>query len=215
MISPQPLSPIHDLLAALHPVWSSDSLAPKTVLRFNSHDEHKANILGIADVTQQPRAGAKGRGAADWLSGLGLQIPSAPNSWSELPDGGLIARLGVTEFLVEGDALPVDKIMQAERAPGVYPVLRQDAAFALCGARVNELLLQTCNVDFRMLDADPSKVILTSMAGVGITILSRKTGHFTNYRIWCDGSYGVYLWETLAEIANDLGGGCIGLDALP
>lgn len=214
MISPQPLSPIHDILEALHPILSSDSLNPKTVLRFDSHDEHKANILGIADVSQQPRAGAKGWGAADWLSGLGLQIPSTPNSWSALPDGGLIARLGVTEFMVEGDALLVDKIMQADRAPGVYPVLRQEAAFALCGSRVNELLLQTCNVDFRMLDNDPSKLVLTSMAGVGVTILSMKTGSIPSYRIWCDGTYGIYLWETLADIANDLGGGCIGLDAL-
>jgi len=214
MISPQPLSPIHDILEALHPIWSNDSLNPKTVLRFDSHDEHKANILGLADVSQQPRAGAKGRGVADWLYGLGLQIPSIPNSWSALPDGGLIARLGVTEFLVEGDALLVDKIMQADRAPGVYPVLRQEAAFALCGSRVNELLLQTCNVDFRMLDNDPSKLVLTSMAGVGVTILSMKTGSIPSYRIWCDGTYGTYLWETLADIANDLGGGCIGLDAL-
>jgi len=214
MTSPQPLSPIHGLLEALHPIWSSGSLHPKTVLGFDSRDKQKASILGLADVSQQPRAGAKGRGTADWLVGLGLPIPPVPNSWSSLPDGGLIARLGITEFLIEGDAKLVDKVMQVERAAGVYPMLRQDAAFALCGAKVNDLLLQTCNIDFRMLDTNPTHLVLTSMAGVGVTILSTRTGALPSYRIWCDGTYGIYLWETLAEIANDLGGGCIGLDAL-
>jgi sarcosine oxidase subunit gamma len=28
-------------------------------------------------------------------------------------------------------------------------------------------------------------------------------------RIWCDGTYGHYLWETLLDIAGDLGGGAV------
>lgn len=215
MIAPQPLSPIHHHLEALRPVWSSDSVDPKAVLRFDGQDEHKAKILGIADVSGQARAGVKGRGAADLLAKLGMTIPARPNSWNTLPDQGLVARLGLTEFLVEGNAQLVEQVMRAERVPGVYPIQRQDAAFALCGSRVNELLLQTCNVDFRILNTEPSKVVLTSMAGVGITILSMKTGELPSYRIWCDGTYGVYLWETLVEIATELGGGCIGLDVLP
>ena len=215
MISPQPLSPIHHLLEVRRPVWNADSADLKAVLRFDSQDERKAKILGIADVSQQARTGVKGRGAADFLAGLGITIPVTPNSWNTLPDHGLIARLGMTEFLIEGNTPLVEQVMQAERMAGVYPVLRQDAAFALCGSRVNDLMLQTCNVDFRILDAEPSKVVLTSMAGVGVTILSMKVGELPAYRIWCDGTYGVYLWETLAEIATELGGGCIGLDALP
>jgi len=214
MISSQPLSPIHNVLEAMHPLWSDETSGPKKVLRFDHTDEEKAAILGLADLSHQTRAGAKGRGTADWLAGLGVTIPSQPNSWSSLPSGGLVARLGTTEFLVENDTQLFDKINQAKRAAGVYPVLRQEAAFALCGARVNELLLQTCNVDFRTLDAEPSKVVLTSMAGVGVTVLSRKSGMYPSYRIWCDGTYGIYLWETLAEIATELGGGCIGVNAL-
>jgi sarcosine oxidase subunit gamma len=192
MNTPLSFSPIHEALKTLNAGLGSDA--------------NKAHLLGIADVSEQARAGVKGRGAADGLAALGLPIPTQPNTWNPLPDGGLIARLGLTEFLVEGDALSVHKMMQNERALGVYPVLRQDAAFALCGARVNELLLQTCNVDFRVLDAEPSAVVLTSMAGVGVTVLKRNA---TTYRIWCDGTYGIYLLETLAEIATELGGGLI------
>ena len=215
MINPQPLSPIHAVLEGLRPTWSIAGTNPKSVRQFDSRDADRAAILGVTDLSQRSRAGVKGSGAAGWLSQLGIQLPPEPNSWCELPGGGLIARLGLTEYLVENDELLVDTIMQTERTAGVYPVLRQDAVFALCGSRVNELLLQTCNVDFRILKTEPSQVVLTSMAGVGVTVLDTHTGNSPVYQIWCDGTYGIYLLETLIEIAQELGGGCIGLDALP
>jgi len=178
-------------------------------------DAAKATCLGIADLSPLARAGAKGPGTAAWLAGLGLPLPALPNSWLKLADGGLIARLGNTEYLIEGSAALIEPIVQAPRVAGVYPVLRQDASFALCGSRVSELLLQVCNVDFRSLAADPSQLVLTSMAGVGVTVL--RTGDSTSpvYRLWCDGTYSHYLRETLGGIAEELGGGCISPAALP
>jgi sarcosine oxidase subunit gamma len=211
---PTPLSPIHAALLARNPVWSETRLLPATVRAFDGEDAQRAAVLGIADLSCLPRAGCKGAGAADWIAALGLPVPMQPNSWTPLPDGGLIARLGLTEYLIDGNVFAVDALMQTSRTAGVYPVLRQDASFALCGARVNELLLQTCNVDFRTLDADPSKLVITSMAGVGVTILATQSGGRPGYRLWCDGTYGIYLWDTLVEIAEELGGGCIGLDAM-
>lgn len=211
MNAPIPVSPIHDALLARNPVWSEVGAMPPAVLGFDGNDAQRAAVLGVADLSHRPRAGLKGPAAAGWLAASGLPVPAQPNSWNRLPDAGLIARLGLTEYLVEGDASAVDVLMQTGRSAGVYPVLRQDASFALCGERVNELLLQTCSVDFRTLDADPEKVILTSMAGVGITILATCSGC---YRLWCDGTFGLYLWDTLVGIAEELGGGCIGLDAL-
>lgn len=214
MMSLHPLSPIHDKLELLQPSWSNDQQGVKSVVAFGINDKQKANILGLSDLSHQRRAGAKGKGAAQWLSDLGLPIPPEPNRWSSLPQGGMIARLGETEYLIEGETTLIDRIIQANRVDRVYPVLRQDAAFALCGSKVNELFLQTCNVDFRTLDANPTQVILTSMAGVSVTVISAKLSSTPSYRIWCDGTYGIYLWETLAAIAEELGGGCIGLSAL-
>ena len=178
-------------------------------------DAEIASSLGIADLSHLPRCGAKGAGTAAWLARFGLALPSLPNSWLTQADGTLIARLGNTEYLVEGDAALVESIMHTPRAAGVYPVLRQDSAFALCGSRVNELLLQVCNVDFRVLAADPSQLVLTSMAGVGVTVLRTGSAAQPVYRIWCDGTYGLYLRETLAVIAAELGGGFIGANFLP
>lgn len=189
MNSPLPLSPVHDAL-----------------LRHGQGKTPLNELLSIADFSLLPRTGVKGPGAADWLSSLGMALPRTPNSWLELPQGGLIARLGLTEYLIDGDVLAVEKIASATRKTGVYPVLRQDASLSLSGSRVNELLLQTCNVDFRILDADPSKLVMTSIVGVSATVVPLKTGSSPEYRLWCDGTYGLYLWETLTEIITELGG---------
>lgn len=152
------------------------------------------------NVTRMPRAGVKGPGAAAWLAALDLPVPRAPNSWLPLP-GGLIARLGLAEFLVEG---PAAAKLAAPLAPGVYPVLRQDTALVLKGARLNELLLETCSVDFRALDLAARPVVLTSMAGVGVTVIPGEEGGMPCCRIWCDGTYGEWFFETLTGVAGEL-----------
>ena len=43
---------------------------------------------------------------------------------------------------------------------------------------------------------------------------SASSANAWRYRIWCDGTYGAYLWDTLLEIAIELGGGAVGLTAV-
>jgi len=87
-----------------------------------------------------------------------------------------------------------------------------DTAIALCGTSVNELLLQTCNINFRALSLEERPVILTSMVGVAVTIIPGERAGAPFYRIWCDGTFGVYIWRTLLAIAQDLGGGAVGAE---
>jgi len=190
MNAPLPLSPVHDALR-----------------RHVGKPAPASDLLTITDHSLLPRAGVKGPGAAAWLEALGLKLPSLPNHWLELPQGGLVARLGQSEYLIDGNAEVVRKITSAMRTPGVYPVLRQEASFSLSGSRVNELFLQTCNVDFRVLDAAPSLLLMTSIVGVSVVVVPLKTGASPSNRLWCDGTYGLYLWETLNEIIAELGGG--------
>jgi sarcosine oxidase subunit gamma len=134
------------------------------------------------------------------LQGLGLPIPAGANRWLPLPDGGLIARLGNAEFLVEGNAAIVERLQSSPIPAGVAVVLRQDAALELSGSGLPELLLQTCNVNFVALNLAESPVVLTSMTGIGVTVIPGAD----RYRVWCDGTYGTALWETLHEVAADL-----------
>jgi len=158
------------------------------------------SAIAFENVSRTPRAGVKGPGAGAWLAGLGLPVPQAPNSWLPL-SGGLIARLGLTEFLIEG---PESAKLTAPLVHGVYPVLRQDTALVLRGDRLNDLLLETCSVDFRALDLATRPVVLTSMAGVGVTVIPGAENGTPCTRLWCDSTWGEWFFETLTGIAGEL-----------
>jgi sarcosine oxidase subunit gamma len=182
--------------------------------RFVDADDVRAITLGVADLSYRYRTGFKGPGTAAWLEQLRVPVPPAPNTWLPLGnDGGLVARLGRTEFLIEDgtDGRTSAKLAHREPAAGVYPVLRQDISIVLCGSAVPELLLETCNVNCSALALDMRPVVLTSMAGVAVTVVPGERCGRPYYRLWADGTYGFYLWETLAGIAAELGGGPVGL----
>jgi sarcosine oxidase subunit gamma len=205
-------SPIRDALLAAEAKWTVVENM-EIVERFGANDEARARSAGIADVSHLSRMGFKGQGVADWLVEQDLPVPAQPNTWAPLGNGGLIARLGLNEYLLEDGISSRAQAKLAHREPAlrVYPVLRQDLAIVLCGEAIDELLLQTCNVNFRALDLADRPVVLTSMAGVAVTVLPGERLGRPYYRLWADGTYGVYLWETLAGIAAELGGGPVGL----
>ncbi|MEO8630596.1 MAG: hypothetical protein ABI612_21225, partial [Betaproteobacteria bacterium] len=99
-------------------------------------------------------------------------------------------------------------------APGVYAVLRQDCELLVCGERVHELFAQTCNINFNSIPQTDQTVTMTMMVGVAVTVLYAGFGRTPCYRIWCDGTYGAYLWAALIEIAAELGGGAVGLTSV-
>lgn len=215
-MNPLRKSPLHDVIATLQPEWGMYNDMP-TALQFDRVDSQRMTVLGIADLSFLWRFGLKGPHSVDWLAAQGVAAP-AVNNWAQLAGGGLIARLGKTEFLLEDGmigttARHIQKLL-ADRPHGVYPVLRQDAAFALTGTALQPLLRQTCSFDFMTLDAARRPLVLTTMVGVPVTILPQETSDGMNYRAWCDGTYGEYLWRTLLDIANELGGGALGLNSI-
>lgn len=205
-------SPVRDALHAARPEWRVVENM-QIVERFGANDETRARSAGITDVSHLYRMGFKGQGVAAWLAEQGMPVPEVANTWAPLANGGLVARLGLTEYLIEDGISGRTSAKLAHREPAlrVYPVLRQDLALVLCGEAIGELLLQTCNVNFRALDLATRPVVLTSMAGVAVTVLPGERLGRPYYRLWADGTYGVYLWETLAGIAAELGGGPVGL----
>ena len=213
-MKPTRQSPLHDSLARLRPEWCVvNSMA--TPLRFA---DATGSAVELADLSVLRRAGLKGPGAADWLRTRGVPVPERPNAWSLLAAGGLIARLARSEFLIEdgarGDAVPALEHALCDGAAGVYPVLRQDAALFLRGAAVHDLFAQTCSIDFKSIPPRERAVTLTMMIGVAVTIICTSLDDKPCYRIWCDGTYGAYLWDALLEIATELGGGAVGLSAV-
>lgn len=212
MNTPHRLSPIHDALQSLNGTWREINGMPALLTLPNDHSSLTA--VGIADLSFLTRFGVKGAGAAEWLANQELPIPNHPNTWHPLPEGGIIARLGLTEFLIEDsvNSTVASRLAANCQSPPakVYPALRQDLALALIGKQVDQLLRQTCSFNFRALSLNNHPVILTSMTGVAVIVIPGQRDGLPYYRIWCDGTFGNYVWQTLVEIAVELGGGAIG-----
>lgn len=179
-------------------------------------DDAVAPIM-LTDASCLPRMGVKGPNAEAWLRSRQVSLPEAPNTWTRTAEGVLVARLARSEFFLEDKprGATIERWRYAlEPAPGLYPVLRQDAALALAGERLNDMLVQTCNVDFKAHAPETRSVIMTSMVGVSVLALMDESQGKVVMRIWCDGTFGSYLWETLLEIAREAGGRAVGFARL-
>jgi sarcosine oxidase subunit gamma len=171
--------------------------------------------VGIVDLSCLARFGVKGPRAEAALAALGLALPGEANRWTALEGGGLVARLGRSEFLIEdgiaGGSVRRVREALADGASGVYPVPRQDLALALVGAEVPALWAQTCSFDLRELASTPGLVVMTTMIGVSVTAVRGNLGGREGFRLWCDGTFGPYFFTTLLEIARELNGGAAGI----
>jgi sarcosine oxidase subunit gamma len=213
-------SPVHGAVERLDPEWGRIGSAP-VALHFGDPEGEAAleERLGLCDVSALKRFGVKGPNAHRWLLDRGVEVPEPANSWLPLSDGrGLVARLGRSEFLVEdgpGGSIAEevgDSLNSGTR--GIYPVVRQDAAFTLTGERAGEVMLQVCGVDFGALDYEARPVVLTRVAVISAVVLPRVEGETRTFRIWCSSAYGIYLWEELRKIVEEIGGGVVGLSAV-
>lgn len=211
-------SPVHEQLMALQPQWE-DRSGMRVAMWCAPDDAAKLDAVAIADLSYLRRCGLKGPGAHEWLQRNGIEASPDPNTWMPLPGGGLMARLGRSEFFLE-DGPHGSEVVRLRQglgtgAPGVVPVVRQDAAFAIAGARVNDLLVQTCNVNFLAFGPEEKVAVMTQM--IGVSVLAIRTAHqpLPCYRLWCDPTFAPYFWETFSGIAAELGGGIIGAGTVP
>ncbi len=152
------------------------------------------------------RFGLKGPNAAQWLASRGVALPAQPNRWLPYADGACL-RLGVSEYFLDG-AAEVEALATALRyESGVYPVLRQDAAWQLGGTAVGAVLEQVCGFDVRAAAArDADAVVLTSLLGISMQVIWQGDDAARVYRLWCDTSYTAYVAATLGDIVRELGG---------
>jgi sarcosine oxidase subunit gamma len=182
------------------------------------------SALVFESLNGRARIGMKGPRAEEWLAGCGIALPAAPNSWTSSTAAGnstglLVARLGTSEFFLEdaGEGTSLQGIRRGleENPPGVYPVLREDAAFQLSGDGVHDVLAQVCNVHFAALALDSRPVIMTLMLGVAVLVVPQDSAPGTGrrYRIWCDPTFGPFLGEAVGGVVVECGGTLKGLSA--
>src|SRR5450830_1022258 len=172
--------------------------------------EADKNLLAIADVTHFQRFGIKGAKAAEWLTEQGIMLPESNNSWLATSAASLAMRLGSNEFMIESqiaENLPVLSNSDQFSTTGIYKVQRADAAFILSGQHVLNLLSELCTLELTGETLNGNKLLMTQVAGISAILIRQSINGKEAYRIWCDGTYGDYISETLLEIATELGGG--------
>lgn len=209
-------NPLVQRIAAAFPVQWGEIGGMKVPLAVEGEEHHRE--IALADLSCVLRCGLKGSGAAACLAELELPVPKEANTWMPLPDNGLIGRLGTSEFFVE-DGLRTETVrplwdrLQMD-IPDVYPVMRQDTELVLTGILANDLLNEVCSVNFSAIEPRSQELVMTSMVGVPVLVIPIYSNELTRYRIWCDPTFAPYLWDTLCEIAREMGGGPIGWQRL-
>ena len=177
-------------------------------------EQARKKILGVTDVSCLSRYGVKGAQAAKWLADRQVTTTDSINSWTVSDQNTLVLRLGGSEFLLEdqfGGTTCARLGRDTNRVPNVYIVPRADAAFILSGSEVLNMLSELCSLDLREKSLGAQELIMTQVAGISATVLRQDLNGEQVYRIWCDGTYGPYLWDVMLEIAVELGGGAVGL----
>lgn len=210
------MSPVAFAHALRKPV-SGEVNGMETALSFAAADVEatRSQTLSICDVSNLNRFGVKGPHAADWLTAAGITLPEGTNSWTPQDNGSLVMRLGNSEFLLEDR--PENDLAQtlndtAADMDGVHKVLRNDAAFIVSGELTPALFSEVCAIDLEGDTLENNRLVMTVIAGVSATLLKQELDGQSVYRIWCDGTFGPYLWKTLLTIIEEQGGGPIGFN---
>ncbi|MCE9632813.1 MAG: sarcosine oxidase subunit gamma [Methylophilales bacterium] len=174
-------------------------------------------LLGICDVSCLSRFAIKGPSAAQWLELNKIKIPPTANSWNQQKSGALVLRLGNSEFLIEdqpeGKLCAALNVADRKALTGLYKVERSDVALLLSGSQVLSLLSELCTLDLREKALGENALVMTQVAGISATIIRQSLNNEPVYRLWCDGTYGAFMWDTMLEIAVEHGGGAVGLSS--
>jgi hypothetical protein len=156
------------------------------------------------------RFGVKGADAAALLQQWGLRIPDLPNRFTHWeahePFGsGRCLRQGSTEFLIEVEAGKTPDLQPGESLPNAWTLIRTDQSLVL-DASWPRALAHICSFNFDRLHEEPDLVVMTLMAGIGVTVIREPlpATHSSGMalRLWCDAGYSTYLQECLRSIGE-------------
>ncbi len=175
--------------------------------------------VAIDVVPRRLRVGCKGPEAEQWLAGHGVLVPSGANRYEIDSSGLLVARLATSEFLLEGLSVAAnDKVARIREAlehadypSTVYPVLRQDFVVEIAGPKIQPFFLETCAIDLEPVARESTEaagpVILTTMIGVNVVLICRRSAAGPRFTVWSDPSYSAYFYSQLTAIAAELAQG--------
>lgn len=162
----------------------------------------KVLVCASPDVSQPAGVTVPFGKAARDSDGI-LVVGFAPGRWLLLAPGGPAADV-------------VDRAARAERADGGRPVSILDVSHAyalvsVTGVATASMLAKVCAVDLRDRATPDGAVFRSDVAGVVVGVARADRGGEPSYLLWCDRSYGQYLWDVLLDAGAEFGTAVEGL----
>ncbi len=182
--------------------------------------------VGISDVSPIGKVRVVGEDAALAAAALApLAVEQKVGSVIEVDSlpgrgGGLLTVcLAPDEFLILTPAGDAQAAVERMRAAGAGCAHAVDVTSGICGMSLAGPATQALLSCITEIDTSPSVMpdmtcVQSRFAGIQGLLLRRDAGSFPIYQLYAGREFGEYLWETLIQSAEEVGGGAVGTEAL-
>ncbi|MBK4994158.1 sarcosine oxidase [Pseudomonas sp. S37] len=180
------------------------------------------HTCALTDLTELARVGFRGSDSAAYLQARGYRLPSLPNQAVLQADGGWVARLSQTEYLLLGSLADDGTRVAGEEAAWVqdgqrnYLLPRQDshAWLQLSGVHASAVMAKLCGVDLRAGAFPVGAVAQTSAARINVTVVNVGGDQRSTLQLLFDRASLAYLREAMLDAMDEFNGGWVGVDEL-
>ncbi len=177
------------------------------------------HTCALTDLTDVARVGFRGSDSAAYLQQRGYRLPQQPNQAVRQDDGGWVARLSQTEYLLLGSLADEGARVAAAEAEWVqdaqrnYLLPRQDshAWFQLSGVHGSAVMAKLCGVDLRAEAFPVGAVAQTSAARINVIVVNVASDERPALQLLFDRASLAYLREAMLDAMDEFDGGLIGL----
>ncbi|WP_043199077.1 sarcosine oxidase [Pseudomonas putida] len=176
----------------------------------------------LTDLTDVARVGFRGGDSASYLQQRGYRLPQQPDQAVLQDDGGWVARLSQTEYLLLGSLADEGARVAAAEAEWVqdaqrnYLLPRQDshAWLQLSGVHGSAVMAKLCGVDLRAEAFPVGAVAQTSAARINVIVVNVGSEERPALQLLFDRASLAYLREAMLDAMDEFDGGLIGLGEL-
>ncbi|MFJ4256212.1 sarcosine oxidase [Pseudomonas monteilii] len=180
------------------------------------------HACALTDLTEVARTGFRGVDSAAYLQQRGYRLPQQPNQAVRQDDGGWVARLSQTEYLLlgsladEGARVAATEAEWAQDAQRNYLLPRQDshAWLQLSGAHGSAVMAKLCGVDLRLQAFPIGAVAQTSAARINVIVVNVGSDEQPALQLLFDRASLAYFREAVLDAMDEFDGGLIELGAL-
>ncbi|MFF7861567.1 sarcosine oxidase [Pseudomonas monteilii] len=181
------------------------------------------HACALTDLTEVARIGFRGVDSAAYLQQRGYRLPQQPNQAVRQDDGGWVARLSHTEYLLlgsladEGTRVAATEAEWTQDAQRNYLLPRQDshAWLQLSGAHGSAVMAKLCGVDLRLQAFPIGAVAQTSAARINVIVVNVGSDEQPALQLLFDRASLAYFREAVLDAMDEFDGGLIELGALP